>query len=340
MTNRFNEWLGLSNEPIKRIGGAGVREKLARLYFVRKQNQEARLSPGLGALNVPFARRFGGQPLAAQVGSDDTQSARAMAAVERLNREVDKLDQRLDREEVATKQLKSAVAGGTVGSRAQRKQGLLNKGFGITNGGINAGIMTLGKGGPKLNMGMVRNAAGKAFTATIVAHAVGGAVNGIADSIEAVNKVKAEGAKPDEMARKGTQSAMRGIIETAGSISGLTSVTKGILRIGGKTGEEAEESINSFFERMSTTREEKSRKAARVAAAIEKAVAAERDKHDREWAKLTSTPPAGFMLAGKREASTFRRDIRKMNAEQWRANRKRDEDKARKEVQLAAQGGV
>lgn len=225
-------------------------------------------------------------------------------------------------------------------SRVVRKQGLLNKGFGITGGGINVGMMTLGKSGPKLNMGMVRNAAGRAFTASIAIHAVAGAMNETADAIEAVKKLKAEGAKPDELARKGAQSAMRGIIETAGSISGLTSVTKGILRIGGKTGEEAEESINSFFERMSTTREEKARKAARVAAAIEKAVAAERDKHDREWAKLTSTPPAGFMLAGKREVSIFRRDIRRMNAEQWRANRKRDEDKARKEVQLAAQGGV
>lgn len=232
------------------------------------------------------------------------------------------------------------LSGELKASRVTRKQGLLNKGVGITNGGINAGIMTLGKGGPKLNMGMVRNAAGRAFTATIVAHVAGSAINEVADGIEATKNLQAQGAKPDELARKGAQSAMRKIVETAGSISGLTSITKGILRIGGKTGEEADESINSFFERMSTTREERERKAKRVADAIEKAVAAERDKHDREWAKLTSTPPAGFMLAGKREASTYRRDIRKMNAEQWRANRKRDEDKARKEVQLAAQGGV
>jgi hypothetical protein len=323
-------------------GKSPLSSRMAQLQRVRAENANAKVVEGLGAVNIPFVRQFGGMGLEASPSSDiaAVELEGAIAALRKFDQELTAIDRRLDVEEAATKQLRTQVGGRALNSREVRKQGLLNKGFGVKGDSVNLGPIKLGKSGPKLNMGLIRNAAGRAFTATIAAHLVASAMDSTADAIQEVNALKKKGASNSEITRAAGGSAARGFIEGGGNLTGIIGLLKGINRLSGKSAEQVDQEFNDFFDRMFLTREELGRRKTNRAVAAETAARSVREKYEKLWEKIAHTPPQGFMLGSKREAAMYRRDIRKLNLDTFNANRSRDEAKARDEAMANAQGGI
>lgn len=295
-------------------------ELAARLTRIRGENRAARVVDGLGAINIPFARRNGAGGLAAAFAGDAAQSALASQALStereralnnakimRLERKVETLSSK-----VSTLAVQPKVSGG---GRAQLTQKLSKKGFGVADSGAKLGPLQLGQAGVGLNAGFLRGHGGDLFKATIAMHVAGMGLGAMADLQQRDrewNKVKG-GVSAEEKRRTIGLDIGRSATQTVAGITGAETVATGMMRIAGLTEKHSQNLLEKFYEKVFTSKEVLLR---RNNAAVDARIAANREIS--EWAaaafnKLDHATPVTFRLTGIDDLRAYRQELRGAN---------------------------
>lgn len=297
---------------------ANFQSALAVLTRVRMENKLARVTNGLGALNIPYARLYGGQSIASQVGDDRVQVLQAEAALQRLNIELAAIERRIVTARLEARrvgaQAGAAAAEGEISAVGQTlSKRLKNRGFGISRSKLELGPLELGRGGLSLNNGFIRQFAGRAFMVGIAGQVVGGTLNSIADGLNKVEAIKKAGGTNQEAAKALGLNAAEGIRDTLGGLTGIDSITRGILRLRGLSATDAQEAMDKYYRDMFSTREEIARRKAAGRAAQEAAYAEVEQQIEKAQNKLAKTLPTTFKLRGRGELKRYRAELQDVN---------------------------
>lgn len=302
------------------------------LLRLRRENAAARMVPGLGARNVPYAREYGAQPLAAQIGRDSWQEEGADIMLAKLNRQLDELESRVDVEEAATRQLRAATRTSAAGmaGRQTLADRLKARGFGIKRDGIELGPVEIGRAGIGMNAGFMRGVGGTAFRASVALHVVGGGLSAYANVQDKVNAIKQQGGTNSEVARAIGGSVAGGATRTFASLTGVESLARGLIRIGGMDEADTNRIVEDFYDKLFTTREELQRRKDARAQQLQ-AMHAEIDKAAGEaWKKINTTFPRTFTIR-RADLRAYREEMRDVNIGLLNARRDALKNQAKRE---------
>ncbi len=291
---------------------------LTRLLRIRAENAAGRMVAGLGARNVPWVRARKGVALAADLGvyAGDVTAEEQVAAARRLlgvlKTEVAEVERDVTRLRSEARVIDRTVA-------RERGRSLLDK-MGIKRkrggAGIELGPIEIGRAGVQLNAGFMRGAFGKAFSVAIATNAAAGLATSIADGID---KAKAAKAMGSSAVKEIGLSVGRGVAETTTQMFGVSAAAQAASRLfGDVSAEEAQAGWEKIIDDIFTSREEKARRKAAVAAKLEEASEEINRAISQQWTKIEHATPQTFKVRNKAGLRAYRREAQSVNRQLFR----------------------
>lgn len=327
---------------------ADIGDIAARLTRIRAENLAGRAVTGLGAVNIPFAQRYGlglatDVSLYAALNSHADQMSASSAALSRFNSGQAAFQAAVSAKRDAAAALVEARRASAEARRAftmaqwngdpgalpaadRIRRGAGSK-FG-GKGGFSLGPLKLGKSGLRLATGGLRGPLGATFTVGIANHIVGASLNQAGQMRDAYNDLRAKGATTGEMARAVGGGVARRVV----GLLGVESLATGLLRAAGNDEDLSQRLIQKALDQTFLTREELQRRANARKMAIEDAHREVAKIQAAETKLLENYEPSTFRTRTQADRRSYRRELLAANEQTQRIKKEVRIDLATREA--------
>lgn len=327
---------------------ADIGDIAARLNRIRTENLAGRATTGLGAVNIPFAQRYGlglgaDVSLYAALNSHADQLSGSSASLSRFNSGQAAMSAAVSAKRDASQALIEARRASAEARRAFTMAQYagdpgslpaadrIRRGGGSRfggKGGFSLGPLKLGRSGLRLATGGLRGPLGAAFTVGIANHIVGSSMNQVGQMRDTYNDLRAKGATTGEIARAAGGGAARRVV----SLLGVESLASGLLRAAGNNEDTTQRLIQRAFDETFLTREELQRRADARRRAIEDAHKEVAKVQAAERKLLEDYEPSTFRPRTQADRRIYRRELLAANEQTQRIKREVRIDLATREA--------
>lgn len=197
------------------------------------------------------------------------------------------------------------------------------------------GFIQMGRSGFTITGDSLRALGGKAFTAGIGLNVVGGGLNQLADTRESIQAAMQQGASSSELPAIVAARAGGAFTRAFGSLSGVESLSRGLLRMGGLTRADADRTVERFYTAASSTVEEIERRRAAQRKVLANALSQVQRIIEADVAKLNEYVPTSFRVRDRFDRERYRENIREANGFTLEAKRDYLENEVRRQARSA-----
>lgn len=197
------------------------------------------------------------------------------------------------------------------------------------------GFIQMGRSGFTITGDSLRALGGKAFTAGIGLNVVGGGLNQLADTRESIQAAMQQGASSSELPAIVAARAGGAFTRAFGSLSGVESLSRGLLRMGGLTRADADRTVERFYTAASSTVEEIERRRAAQRKVLANALSQAQRVIEADVAKLNEYVPTSFRVRDRFDRERYRENIREANGFTLEAKRDYLENEVRRQARSA-----